>query len=120
MAEVFDNEDSTRFFQLIHMFQRSALLHMGYLPDQEGNTHYNLAEAKEAIDLMRMLKNKTTGNLSDKESTMLNGVISEIQLQFMRAPERRRKAEDEKSQSEAIRETFANPQQGPVEDLSED
>ena len=29
MAEIFSDEDTTRLFQLVHMFQRSALLHMG-------------------------------------------------------------------------------------------
>ena len=65
----FPDEDTTRLFQLpeVHMFQRSALLHMGFIPDQNGNKYYDLAEAKEAIDLLTMLRNKTKGNLTDRE-----------------------------------------------------
>ena len=51
MAEIFSDEDTTRLFQLVHMFQRSALLHMGYIPDQQGNKYFDMAEAKEALDL---------------------------------------------------------------------
>lgn len=120
MAEIFSDEDTTRLFQLVHMFQRSALLHMGYIPDQNGNKYYDLAEAKEAIDLLSMLQNKTKGNLNDKETQLLRSVISELQLQFTRAPTMKRQADDDLAESEKIRETFANPRDGPVEDLSAD
>ena len=120
MAEIFSDEDTTRLFQLVHMFQRSALLHMGYIPDQNGNKYYDLAEAKEAIDLLSMLQNKTKGNLNDKETQLLRSVISELQLQFTRAPTMKRQADDDLAESETIRETFANPRNGPVEDLSTD
>ena len=120
MAEIFSDEDTTRLFQLVHMFQRSALLHMGYIPDQNGNKYYDLAEAKEAIDLLSMLQNKTKGNLNDKETQLLRSVISELQLQFTRAPTMKRQADDDLAESETIRETFANPRDGPVEELSAD
>ena len=120
MAEIFSDEDTTRLFQLVHMFQRSALLHMGYIPDQNGNKYYDLAEAKEAIDLLSMLQNKTKGNLNDKETQLLRSVISELQLQFTRAPTMKRQADDDLAESETIRETFANPRDGPIEDLSAD
>mgnify|MGYP001162265265 CR=1 FL=1 len=120
MTEIFSDEDTTRLFQLVHMFQRSALLHMGYIPDQNGNKYFDMAEAKEAIDLLNMLQNKTKGNLTDKETQLLKSVISELQFQFTRAPTLHRKAKDEESQSETIRETFANPRGGPVEEVSSD
>ena len=120
MAEIYSDEDTTRLFQLVHMFQRSALLHMGYIPDQNGNKYYDLAEAKEAIDLLSMLQNKTKGNLNDKETQLLRSVISELQLQFTRAPTMKRQADDDLAESETIRETFANPRDGPIEDLSAD
>ena len=118
MAEIFSDEDTTKLFQLIHMFQRSALLHMGYIPDQNGEKYFDLAEAKEAIDLLTMLRNKTQGNLTDKETQLLRSVISELQIQFTRAPTLQRQAKDEQQQSDAIRETFANPKEGPIEELS--
>ena len=118
MAGTFKDEETEQFFQLIHMFQRSSLLHMGLLPDQEGNMMFNLGEAKAAIDLLRMLQSKTKGNMTDQEERMLKGIVSELQLQFLKAPTRRRQAESDAAQSETIREAFANQQSGPVEDLS--
>ena len=118
MTEIFSDEDTAKLFQIVHMFQRSALLHMGYIPDQNGNRYFDMAEAKEGIDLLRMLQNKTKGNLTDKETRLLRSVISELQLQFMKAPTLNRQAEDDQAQSETIQETFTNPKSGPVEDLS--
>ena len=118
MSGTFKDEETEQFFQLVHMFQRSALLHMGLLPDNEGKVSFNLAEAKAGIDWLRMLQNKTKGYITDQEQRMLRGVVSELQLQFLKAPNRKREMEDSAAQSETVRETFANPQSGPVEDLS--
>jgi ABC-type phosphate transport system auxiliary subunit len=115
---MFADEDSARFFQMMQMLQRSTLLQMGYLPDQSGTFHYNMGEAKEGIEVLRMFQRKTDGNLSDKETQMLRAVISELQMQFTQAPQRRRQREEEQAQSEVIRETFSQPQDAPIEDLS--
>lgn len=113
--EFFDDDMSAHFFQLVLMLQRSAMMHMGLLPDSEGRVHYNLGETKAAIDTLSMFKEKTTGNLTPKESTMLNGIISELQLQFVKAPARQRELEDQLEESQAIKETFTNPKESPSE-----
>jgi len=118
--EFFDDEDSAHLFQLIHMLQRSAMMHMGLIQDSEDRVHYNLGETKAAIDTLSMLKEKMQGNLTPKESTMLNGIISELQLQFIKAPSRQRALEDQVSESEAVRETFTNPKEGPSEIIADE
>ena len=77
-----------------------------------------MGEAREGIEVLRMFQRKTNGNLSDQETQMLRAVISELQMQFTQAPQRRRQREEEEAQSEVIRETFSHPQDGPTEDLS--
>ncbi len=118
--EFFDDDDSIHLFQLVHMLQRSAMMHMGLLQDSEGRVHYNLGETKAAIDTLSMLKTKMKGNLSSKEGTMLNGIISELQLQFVKAPSRQRALEDQVSESEAVRKTFTNPKEGPSEIIADE
>jgi hypothetical protein len=118
MADMFADEDSARFFQMIQMLQRSTMLHMGYLPDQDGKFHYDLLEAKEGIEVIRMFQKKTDGNLNAQEVQLLRTVISELQMQFTKAPQLRRERQSEQAQSDVIRETFSQPQDGPVEDLS--
>ena len=118
MADLFADEDAARFFQMVQMLQRSTLLQMGYLPDQQGTHHYNMGEAKEGIEVLRMFQRKTEGNLSPQETQMLRAVISELQMQFTKAPDVQRKRQEEQAQSDVVRETFAQPRDGPVEDLS--
>ena len=118
MADMFADEDAARFFQVVQMLQRSTMLHMGYVPDHEGAFHYNLLEAKEGIEVLRIFQKKTQGNLSDRETQMLRAVISELQMQFTKAPDVQRKRQEEQAQSDVVRETFAQPRDGPVEDLS--
>jgi len=115
---MFADEDAARFFQMVQMLQRSTLLQMGFLPDQSGTFHYNMGEAREGIEVLRMFQRKTNGNLSDQETQMLRAVVSELQMQFTQAPQRRRQRQEEEAQSDVIRETFTQPQDGPVEDLS--
>lgn len=118
MADMFADEDSARFFQVVQMLQRSTMLHMGYLPDHEGQFHYNLMEAREGIEVLRMFQKKTAGNLTDQEVQMLRAVISELQMQFTKAPQVQRQRQEEQAQSDMVRETFTQPRDGPVEDLS--
>jgi hypothetical protein len=118
MADMFADEDAARFFQVVQMLQRSTMLHMGFLPDHEGQVHYNLMEAREGIEVLRMFQKKTQGNLSDQETQMLRAVISELQMFFTKAPEAKRARDEEQAQSEVVRETFTQPRDGPVEDLS--
>ena len=118
MADMFADEDSARFFQMIQMLQRSTMLQLGYLPDQEGKFHYDLLEAKEGIEVIRMFQKKTDGNLNAQEVQLLRTVISELQMQFTKAPQLHRERQSEQAQSDVIRETFSQPQDGPIEDLS--
>lgn len=118
MADMFADEDSARFFQVVQMLQRSTMLHMGFLPDHEGQFHYNLMEAREGIEVLRMFQKKTDGNLTDQETQMLRAVISELQMQFTKAPQVQRQRQEEQAQSDVVRETFTQPRDGPVEDLS--
>ena len=67
-----------------------------------------------------MMKIKMDGNLTPKESTMLNGIISELQLQFVKAPSRQRALEDQVAEAEAVRETFTNPKDSPSEIITDE
>ena len=85
MDEILQSEESQRFFSLIHMLQRSAMLHLGLVTDEEGMIHFNLGEAKAAIDLLDTLDKRTKGNLDEIEMNILRGLISELKMQFVKA-----------------------------------
>ena len=117
--DFFDNEDSYRFFQLVHMFQRTVMTNLG-LMEFQGEQIYDLNEAKEGIELLRMLQKKTVGNLDDKESQILSGIISEVQMAFVSAPEREIEHNKNKQEEEKIKQAFTNPKEGPAETILEE
>ena len=120
MEEVLQSEESQRFFSLISMLQRSAMMHIGMLPDEEGMIHFNMAEAKAAIDLLDTLQTRTKGNLEEVEETILKGLISELKMHFVRAPERQKDIEVEMKRQEELKETFTSPQTAPSVTLIND
>ena len=120
MDEVLQSEESQRFFSLISMLQRSAMMHIGMMPDEGGMIHFNLAEAKAAIDLLDTLQTRTKGNLEEVEETILKGLISELKMHFVRAPERQKDIEVEMKRQEELKETFTSPQTAPSDTLIND
>jgi len=120
MEDILQSEESQRFFSLIHMLQRSAMMHLGLIPDEAGMIHFNMGEAKAAIDVLDTLESRTKGNLDEVEETMLRGLISELKMLFVHAPERQQEIEVEMKRQEALKETFTTPETAPSDTLIDD
>ncbi len=120
MDDILQSEESQRFFSLISMLQRSAMMHLGMLPDEEGMIHFNLGEAKAAIDLLDTLQTRTAGNLEDVEENILKGLVSELKMHFVRAPERQKEIEAEMKRQEELKETFTSPETAKSDTLIDD
>ena len=120
MDDILQGEESQRFFSLIHMLQRSAMMHLGMIPDESGMIHFNMGEAKAAIDLLGNLETRTKGNLEDVEETLLRGLISELKMHFVRAPDRQQEIEAEMKRQEELKETFTSPDTAPSDTLIDD
>lgn len=115
--DIFTDEQGARLFTVIHMFQRSALVNLGFIADHEGTAHWNPTEAKEAIDILAMFQEKMKGNLHSTEEQLLKGVVSELQMQFVKAPEYKKQREKEEAEAEIARQAFTEPRDGPAEEL---
>jgi hypothetical protein len=65
----------------------SAFVHMGLLPDPEsGQTRApNLAIARQTIDMIELLEEKTRGNLSSDEATLLRNLLTDLRMRFVTA-----------------------------------
>ena len=120
MDEILQTEESQRFFSLVHMLQRSAMMHLGLIPDEAGMIHFNMGEAKAAIDVLDTLETRTKGNLEEVEETMLRGLVSELKMLFVQAPERQQDIEAEMKRQEALKETFTSPETAPSDTLIDD
>ena len=71
---------------LFLMFASSAMIALGESPDPvTGRERRDLAEAREAIDILRLLRAKTEGNRTPDEDRLLQQIIYDLQLRFVRA-----------------------------------
>ena len=64
----------------------SAAFALGEAPHPEsGQTQLDLPLAKQTIDLLAMLQEKTRGNLDAEESKLIEAVLYDLRLRFVKA-----------------------------------
>lgn len=74
------------FNSLIFSLSSSALLHLGEIADpQSGEKRKDLPMAKHSIDIIAMLKEKTTGNLTEEEEKFLDNILTDLRMRFVKA-----------------------------------
>jgi Domain of unknown function (DUF1844) len=62
----------------------SAFVHLGDAPHPEsGAPATNLVLAKQTIDILGMLQEKTKGNLSAEEARFLDNLLLDLRLRFV-------------------------------------
>ena len=115
MAEMFADEDAARFFQMVQMLQRSTFCRWATCPTSPAPTITTWAR-REGIEVLRMFQRKTEGNLSSKKRRCF--VPSSANFRCNSPGAATKATRQEEAQSDVIRETFSQPQDGPVEDLS--
>ena len=72
------------FMQIVTMFQGAALQYMGKVMNPvTQKVERDLAQAKNAIDILGMLETKTQGNLSDGENRMLEHILYELRMNYV-------------------------------------
>tara|TARA_B110000263_G_C14970875_1_gene356948 strand:+ start:270 stop:557 length:288 start_codon:yes stop_codon:yes gene_type:complete len=65
------------------MFHTSAMQGLGKIADPTGQVSRNLEYVSQTIDLMVMLKEKTKGNISEDIEKVLDGMLSELKLNYV-------------------------------------
>ncbi len=73
---------------LFVMFASSALISLGEAADPStGERRVDLEQARDAIDMLGLLRDKTSGNRTDQESRLLEQIMYDLQMRFVRATE---------------------------------
>jgi hypothetical protein len=63
----------------------SALVHLGVIEDPvSGKAEKNLAMAKQTIDILSMLQQKTAGNLTPDEEAMLKSILYDLRILYVK------------------------------------
>jgi hypothetical protein len=74
------------FSTLVLSLATSAMVHMGLVPETEGGpVEKNLPLAHQTIDTLEMLQEKTRGNLTDDETKLLQSVLYELRMGYVKA-----------------------------------
>src|SRR3954470_14030936 len=77
-------ELSQRFIEFVMMHAQNAALFLGQIPNpRTGEGEVNLELAKLFIDQLAMIQEKTRGNLTSEEATVLRNAISNLQLAYV-------------------------------------
>ncbi len=77
------------FSSLVLMFGTTALVHLGMVPDPAGGLKkVDLPQAKQVIDILVVLKDKTSGNLSTEESRLLEDLLFDLRMHYLEAIKR--------------------------------
>ena len=67
-------------------FASSALIHMGVQADPDsGGVNKNAALAREVLDLLSLLREKTRGNLTVEEERFFDSLLTDLRLKFVEA-----------------------------------
>jgi hypothetical protein len=79
-------ELSQRFIEFVVMHAQNAALFLGQIPNPKtGEGEVNLDLARMFIDQLAMIQEKTRGNLTNEEATILRNTLSNLQMAFVEA-----------------------------------
>lgn len=75
---------SPAFLALLDMLAQTGLVYLEGVPDAAGGRQPNVAGARQIVDALLAIREKTRGKLSFEESDALDGILGELQLVFTR------------------------------------
>ena len=74
------------FSSLVLMFGTTALVQLGVTPNPGSDQKTpDLVQAKQIIDLLGVLQDKTKGNLTAEESDLLESLLFDLRMRYLEA-----------------------------------
>jgi PBP1b-binding outer membrane lipoprotein LpoB len=72
------------FSSFVLSISSSALFHFGEIPDPVSNKkQQDLPMAKQTIDILGVLKEKTAGNLTKEEDSLLENLLYDLRMRYI-------------------------------------
>jgi hypothetical protein len=114
MSAIELDPEEAMFLSVIYSFHAAAMQQMGKIANPfTGEIERNLAAARGAIDTLMILQKRTEGNLTDLEERTLNGLIQELQLNYV---DEAKRGEEEPAPAEP---TAPEPEATPAPETTE-
>ncbi|MCJ7664793.1 MAG: DUF1844 domain-containing protein [Desulfobacterales bacterium] len=74
------------FSAFVYSLSTSALVHLGEIPEPiSEKMAKNLPLAKQTIDILGILQEKTKGNLTQDEENLLNNFLYDLRMRYVKA-----------------------------------
>lgn len=78
-----DGEISPAFEGLVNTLATQVMFCLGFIaPPGQPSPSLNLEQAKESLEMLMVVEEKTQGNLNAQEATLLNETVAELQRLF--------------------------------------
>ena len=74
---------SVTFERLVASMYMQAMMQLGLVREEGAPVRPDVIGARSSIDTLALLAEKTKGNLTDKESTMLQNTLFELRMAFL-------------------------------------
>src|SRR5262249_56930189 len=71
------------FERVVESFYMSALIQMGAIRSEGDPPRVDIIGARQTIDSLTVLQEKTRGNLTDREKTLLQNVLFELRMAWI-------------------------------------
>lgn len=72
------------FPQLIYIFHASAMQALGKIKNPvTDKLERNMEQARQAIDMIEMIRDKSKGNLTPEEERFMNSCLTELRLNYV-------------------------------------
>ena len=74
------------FSSFIYSLSTSCLIHLGEIPEPTTKKiQKNRTLAKQTIDILGILQEKTRGNLTPEEENLLTGLLTDLRIKYVKA-----------------------------------
>ena len=84
-----DSKSVVNFSTFVLSLASAAFIELGLVEDpQSKKKKTNLPSAKQHIDLLQIIQDKTRGNLDDEERGLLERILRDVRLQYVKASEK--------------------------------
>ena len=81
-----DQAPGISFAGFVMSLATTAAVHFGDIPDPEGGTTaQDLDAARQMIDILALLQEKTRGNLTPDEADLVEKLLYELRMRFVQA-----------------------------------
>jgi hypothetical protein len=113
--------NEARFLALVSGLSAGIMQHLGKVVNPlTGKIERDLQAAQGTIDMLRMLKEKTRGNLTDREQRTLDVLIGGAQLNYLDEVTADQEKAKEKPEEKAEGEPAEEPEEKPAEEPREE